>query len=251
MQVGRNRACRAWLLAGQAEVANERWLRGVAQVIDLRHAARTPVGRTGDDVSDAGVAFPPAFVCVAKPADDNGDTAWLRGIGHVPDFVTGRAVAAQQIYLVLVRARQIAAVAQTHHLCASRFAGAAWLAWNMREVFRLLGFGDVDNRRSVGFLLAGERIERHTAMVPDVGNPPVTLFVDDGLVRAPGLKVVGADQFHVALFSTLLRERISAQNKSQRDDCEKQMPHVTPPFFLSLTLGRHCRSRQGIVQNAS
>src|SRR5882724_5867165 len=63
--------------------------------------------------------------------------------------------------------------------------------------------------------------------------------------------VVGADQFHVALFITLLRERISAQNKSQRENCKKQMPHVTPPFFLSLTLGRHCRSRQGIVQNAS
>jgi len=69
-------------------------------------------------------------------------------------------------------------------------------------------------------------------MVPDVGNPPVTLFVDDGLVRTPGLKVVGADQFHVALFSTLLRERISAQNKSQHENCKKQMASCNATFLF-------------------
>ena len=44
VQFGRHGTGRAWLLACQAEVADEDRPRRVAQIVDLRHAARAPVG---------------------------------------------------------------------------------------------------------------------------------------------------------------------------------------------------------------
>ena len=94
MQFGRHRTRRARLLARQAEVADKHRLRRVAQIVDLRHAARAPIGRPGDQEGDTGVAFPPAFVRVTKPADNNRHPAWLRRLGDIPNLVRRSAEAA-------------------------------------------------------------------------------------------------------------------------------------------------------------
>ena len=116
-------------------------------------------GRPGDEERDAGVAFPEALVRVAKAADHHRHARRRRRIGDVPDLVRRSAEAAQQVDLALVRAGQLAAVADAGHLRAARFAAArpGRLAGNMREVLRPLRIGDVDDRRAVVFLFPGER----------------------------------------------------------------------------------------------
>ena len=65
VQFGRHRAGRAGLLAGQAEVADVHRLGRIAEIVDLRHAAGAPVRHAGNEIGNAGVAFPPALVRVA------------------------------------------------------------------------------------------------------------------------------------------------------------------------------------------
>src|SRR5579885_255604 len=66
-----SRSLRAGLLAGEAEVTDEDRVRGITQVVDLRHALGAPADDAGDQIRDAAVAFPPAFVGIAKSADDH------------------------------------------------------------------------------------------------------------------------------------------------------------------------------------
>ena len=228
----RRRIRRVGLLARQAEVADEHRLRRIGQVVDLQHADGVPGGITADQVSDSGVAFPPVLVRVAKPAHHDGQTAWLCRIGDVPGFVCGRAEAAQQVHLASVCARVIAAVTDAHHLRAPRFAPTSRVARNMGQVPWLLRIGDVDNRRPVRFLLAGQGIELGASMVADVGDPAFALFLDNGLIGASGLKIVVADQVHVVFFDALLRGCHSAQHHPQchGHNCKTKMPHLNLPF---------------------
>src|SRR5436190_19000230 len=75
----------------------------------------------------------------------------------------------------------------------------------MREVFRLLRIRDVDQRRSVGLWLAGQCVRLRPAMMTDVGNPPVSLFVDRRLIGAAALQITVSDKLHIALVGLLLR----------------------------------------------
>src|SRR6185437_987617 len=50
------------LLSGEPEVADELRMRGIGKVVDLRHAPHAPTLDAGDEIRDAGVAFPPALV---------------------------------------------------------------------------------------------------------------------------------------------------------------------------------------------
>jgi len=66
VQVGRGRAGRARLLAGQAEAADEHGLLRVGEVVHLRHAARAPALDARDEIGDPGVALPPVLVSVPE-----------------------------------------------------------------------------------------------------------------------------------------------------------------------------------------
>src|SRR5206468_2632983 len=62
MQFGRYGTDRTGLLACQSEITNFDGVRGIAQIIDLRHAARAPARRAGDKKRYSGIALPPAFM---------------------------------------------------------------------------------------------------------------------------------------------------------------------------------------------
>src|SRR5262245_38753615 len=157
MQFGWNRTRRARLLARQTEVTDKNRLGGIAQVINLCHAAGAPFGLTGNEARDPRVAFPEAFVRIPQSAYHNSHATRLSGIGHVPDFMGGVAEAAKQIDLASVCPRQLAAVAHASHLRAAGLARARCrrLARDVRGVLRLLRIGYVDEGRAVVFRLAG------------------------------------------------------------------------------------------------
>ncbi len=71
VQASRRRAHAAGLLSGQPEIADEHRLGRIAQIVDLRHAIDAPARRAGDQIRDAGVAFPPVLVRAAESADDD------------------------------------------------------------------------------------------------------------------------------------------------------------------------------------
>src|SRR5207237_7829240 len=97
VKIRRRRACRARLLPGQAERANEHRLGRIAEVVDQRHAGRAPARRTRDEIRDAAVALPPVLVRAAQSAHDDGDSARLRRVGDVPDLLCGVPERAEQI----------------------------------------------------------------------------------------------------------------------------------------------------------
>ena len=213
---GRDRAvqfCRhgaggAGLLAGQAEVADLLRMRGIGEVVDLRHAPHPPVGRARDEVGDAGVAFPPVLVRVLQPVEPRHQHG-VRGIGGVPDLVRLATEGAEHVDGILVGAsrssgRQALAVAHAHHLRAAAFV-LAGLSRDVTKVFGLRGIGNIDERRAVVLGLAGQRIDGSghvvgAAVMADVGDPAIALAMDRGLVRRARLQVVAADQFHVGGF---------------------------------------------------
>src|SRR6185369_1758119 len=140
---------------------------------------RAPAFDAGDEIGDAGVALPEAFVRVLQAPAWLGDQHRLRRIGDVPDLVAGAAERAQQIDRVAVAFRQGAAVADAGHLRAAGFE-IALLTGDVEQVFRLRRVGDVDDRGAVELGLAGERIERlrhlrRATVVADVGNEAVAL----------------------------------------------------------------------------
>ena len=134
VQFGRHRAGRARLLAGQAEVADLHGMRGIAEVVDLRHAAGAPVRRARHQIGDAGVAFPPALVRVlqaAEPRDQHG----IGGIGDVPDLMRLAAEGAQHVDRVGIALGQCLAVADAHHLRAAALVFSL-LPGNVMQIFR-------------------------------------------------------------------------------------------------------------------
>ncbi len=244
VQLRRDWARRSGLLAWQPEVADEHRLGWIAQVVDLRHAARAPLGIAADDIGDAGVALPPVLVRVDEAVDDDGHAARVRRIGDVPDLVGGAPERAQQVHLALVRARQIAAVAQPHHLGAAGLA-LAGLARDVHEIFRPLRNRHVDDGGAVALGLRGERVGLSAAVVADVRDPAIPLLVDDRLIPGSGLQIVEADQLHVAHFGPLLRrhahaERDADRAQSHRDHHGRQMrtSHVTVPFVRPMLARR-------------
>ena len=158
VQFGRHRAGRARLLAGQAEIADLDGMGGIAEIVDLRHAARAPVRRARHQKGDAGVAFPQALVRVLQAADPR-DQHRIGGIGNVPDLMRFAAESAQHVDRVAIALRQRLAVADAHHLRAAGFV-FAFLPGNVAQIFGLRGIGDIDDRGAVRLGLAGLRIDR-------------------------------------------------------------------------------------------
>ena len=203
VQFGRHRAGRARLLAGQAEIPDLDGMRGIGEVVDLRHAAGAPVRRAGDQEGDAGVAFPPALVGVLQAADPR-DQHGIGGIGDVPDLMRLAAEGAQHVDRVAVALGQRLAVADPHHLRAAALVFSG-LPGNVVQIFRVRGIGDVDDRGAVRLGLAGQGIDRigngvGAAVMADIGDPAVALVMDGRLIGAARLQVVIPDQPHVGGF---------------------------------------------------
>src|SRR5207302_6530342 len=70
VQFGRHRSARGRLLPGQTEIANLRRLCRITKVIDFGHALDAPSGDGGNQIGNAGVAFPPALLRYAMVAAD-------------------------------------------------------------------------------------------------------------------------------------------------------------------------------------
>ena len=136
------------------------------------------------------------FLCVPLSRASRVTSFGAGRIGHVPDLVRRVAERAQQVDGAGIALRQRLAVAHAHHLRAA-VLGQALLAGNVREVLRAARIGDVDDRGAVEFLGARQRIERlghllGAAVVADVGDPAAALLVDDRLIGAARLQVVGS-----------------------------------------------------------
>ena len=69
MQLGRHRAGRVRLLAGQAEIPDLCRMGRIGKIVDLRHAPGAPPGRARNQIGNAGVAFPPALMSVLESVD--------------------------------------------------------------------------------------------------------------------------------------------------------------------------------------
>jgi hypothetical protein len=204
MHLRRNAAGSAGLLAGQAKVADVHRPRRIAEIVDLSHTLDAPAGRAGDEVGDAGVAFPEALVGVAQAHDDAGQQGRMGRIGHVPDFMSLAAVDAQQVVFARVALRQILAGAGAHHLRSALLA-ETFRPRNMCQVFRLGRVGHVHDRGAVELVLAGQGVEWFrdlggAAVMPDIEDVAVALLLDGGLIGAARLQVVVADEAHVQRF---------------------------------------------------
>ena len=60
----------ARLLSVKAEVADELWLRRIAEVIDLHHTIRTPARDARHEIGDTRLTFPPGLVGIREAVDD-------------------------------------------------------------------------------------------------------------------------------------------------------------------------------------
>ena len=201
MHFGRHRAGRARLLAGQPEIPDLDGMGGIAEVVDLRHAAGAPVRRARHQEADAGVAFPPALVGILQALADVGDQNGIGGIGHVPDLMSCAADRAQHVDGVRIALGQGLAVADAHHLGAAALVFSL-LARDVVQISGMRGIGDVDDRGAVRLGVAGQRIDRirnfvGAAVMADIGDPAVALMMDGRLIGAARLQIVAADQFHV------------------------------------------------------
>ena len=178
-------------------------MRRIGEVVDLRHSPGAPARRAGDEIGNAGVAFPPALVRVVQPIDAN-DEMGVRRIGDVPDLVRLTAERAQQVDRRGVALGQRPAVAHAHHLRAALLV-VSLQAWKVMQIFRLRRVGHVEDRGSAELRGAGQRIDRlghgvGAAVVTDIGDEALALSMDGRLIGAARLKIVVADEPQVARF---------------------------------------------------
>ena len=118
------------------------------------------------------------LLCVPEPATTVGDAGRPGRVGDVPDLVPDLPKLRSR-YTLLLSARGSSLPSQTRTICAPPASPCPSLP-EYGQVLRLLGIGHVDNRRAVALLFSGERIELSAAVVTDVGDPAIALFVDSG-----------------------------------------------------------------------
>src|SRR6185437_1505011 len=80
------------------------------------------------------------------------------------------------------------------------------LPWDMLQIFRVRGVGDVDDRGAVRLGLPRDRIERArnlvgAAVMADIGDVAVALVMDGRLIGAARLQIAVTDQPHVLGFA--------------------------------------------------
>ena len=196
MQFKRWLAGRAGLLTVHTIVTNEHWFGRIREVINLGHAAHAPVLRTGDEISDAGIAFPPALMRAAQIANDDIQARGLLRCGDIPHFMLLITEHPQHIDLGRIALRQLRTLADARHLPATGLTLAA-LARNMHDKLRLARIGNIDYRRAVVLQLAILRIHACAAMQTDVCDPATVLLNDGRLIGTACLQVVKAHHLHV------------------------------------------------------
>ena len=122
VELGRNGAGGTRLLADQAVIADLHRLGGITEIVHFGHSARPPPLDPGDEISDAGIAFPPALMSVLEALAHSRDERRRLRLAHVPDLVPPPAERTQQIGLRRIALRQALAVAGAHHLPATLLA---------------------------------------------------------------------------------------------------------------------------------
>ena len=174
-------------------------------------------------------------MCLPEAAHHDGHALGSGRLGDVPYFVPAVAERAQEVHLAPVGARELAAIAHAYHLGAAGLT-LSRLSRNVHQILRPLRIGDIENRSAVALLFSRQGIELTASMVADVGDPAISLFVDDRLVRASRLQIAEADQLHVVHFGPLLRRHTVIPNdaeraESDRDHRGRQMraSHVSAP----------------------
>jgi len=191
-----------------------------------------PAHRAGDQIGNAGIAFPPVLMRVAQATDHHRDAVGFGRIGDIPDFVRAVAEIAQQIKFALAAMRQVVAAAHAHHRRAADFSGAVFgLARNVDQIFGTLGIGHVHDGSAVGLHLAGLRVHRFAAVMADVSDPTVALLLDDGLIRAARLQVVVTHQVHVAGAWRALRRRGRSQRFRGQKTAKRKAECKPSPTF--------------------
>src|SRR6516225_6002714 len=94
------------------------------------------------------------------------------------------------------RRRQNITAAHPNHLRAPSVYRAG-RPGNMGKICRVPRIGHIDDRCPVGLRLAGQRIEPGSGMMAHIGNLPVTLVNDEGVISGAALQVVEANEFHI------------------------------------------------------
>src|SRR5262249_25730099 len=108
--------------------------------------------------------------------------------------------------------------------------GLSGRARNVMQVAGPARIGDVEDRGAVELHLARQRVEPPASMVADVGDPSLSMPLDDGLIRRARLQIVLPPQAHVALLGRLGRRGTRAQEQ-ERDDEPAAHTGMTPCFF--------------------
>ena len=162
----------------------------IAQVIDLHHAHGAPIGHAGNQVGNAGVAFPPALVSVAEVAADHRDCglAW-RDRSH-RRFRGRSSVAAQKKEFALVRVRQIRCRRAPFARRRIRL-GLADARGSPGMCARYFGWlGSVTSRIEVPLIssLPRQRVHDLPGVMADVGDVTVALLFDGRLIGAAACK---------------------------------------------------------------
>ena len=163
----------------------------------------------------------------------------LVGIGHVPDFVSLPAEGAQQIDLVGIALGQ-ASCRRRREPSARRPARPSPPApGTCARYFGCFGIGDVEDRGAVELGLPGQRIERlrhrlGAAVMADIGDVAIALFVDDRLVGAARLQIVEADEAHVLGFAA--DRRLSAPARMRAPPAMPRIRCIRAPAEKALSI---------------
>ena len=120
------------------------------------------------------------------------------------DFMGVAAERAQHIDGGFIRLGQGATVANAHHLRAARLV-CPLLTRDMFEINGMRRIADVDDRGAVRLRHAGHRINgvryrRRAAVMADISDPAIALFVDRRLIGTAPLEVVLADEPYIERF---------------------------------------------------
>src|SRR5260221_1479244 len=102
-------------MTGKAKVPDLYWMRRIAEVIDLGHAARAPVGCARHQKGNAGLAFPPALVGILEAAEPR-DQNRIGGAGAISQFLRIAPQSTQLVCPVAISLPQVHVLTEAQHL---------------------------------------------------------------------------------------------------------------------------------------
>ena len=223
MKRGGSRSGCTWLPARQSEGADVMRVRRIAPIDDDHRLALAPERRhvlAARQVSDAGIAFPPHLMRVAKPPHFSRQRG-VADISHIPDLIPRGAAPlniAQEVHVAWDALRQVGTQAHAHRL---RLTSRDWNR-NMEFLDRLLRIGSVDDYYSV--LLDGAAFQRiglaAAVRAGERDRLSVRIHDDVRLVRRAPLQVDVTDPAHVLLLAALADAAVVVGERRTRRDGE-------------------------------